>query len=87
MTIKDATDASLSPQAHERKSQPESDIGDGESVNEFASYDGSTSLTITFVLIEVNKEWYTILDTDESSETQALITNDPETPRDSKPSK
>lgn len=44
MTVKDATDTSLSPQAHEGKSEPESDIGDGESVNEFASYDCSTSV-------------------------------------------
>ena len=45
MTIEDATDTSLSPQAHERKSEPEADIGDGESVNEFASCDYSTSVT------------------------------------------
>ena len=45
MTIKDATDTSLSPQAHERKSEPVSDIGEGESVNEFVSYDYNTSVT------------------------------------------
>ena len=43
-------------------------------------------LAIT-MLIEVNSDWYTIIGTDESSKTQALITNDPETPRGSKLSK